>query len=70
MANAGFNVNGSSTPSFHEVACEIIHEENGRPNAKEHDFVEDMVGWCARRESTEKQGKWLHAIYCRIGRRR
>jgi hypothetical protein len=52
------------------MACEIIHEENGRLNAKEHDFVEDMVRWCARREPTEKQGKWLHAIYSRIGRGR
>ena len=37
---------------------------------KEHDFVDDMVRWCARREPSEKQAKWLHAIYCRIGRRR
>jgi hypothetical protein len=57
-------------PSFHEMACEIQHKENGRLSPKGRDFVEDMVRWCARREPSEKQAKWLHAIYCKIGRRR
>jgi hypothetical protein len=57
-------------PSFYEMACEIEHKDDGRLNAKEQEFVADMVRWCARREPSEKQAKWLHAIYCRIGRRR
>jgi hypothetical protein len=57
-------------PSFYEMAQEIERKDNGRLNPKERDFVEDMVRWCTRREPSEKQGKWLHAIYCRIGRRR
>jgi hypothetical protein len=71
-ANAGFSDvsrNGAG-PSFHEMACEITHKENGQLTPKERDFVDDMVRWCARREPPEKQAKWLHAIYCRIGRRR
>ena len=56
-------------PSFYEMACEIQHKGDGRLNQRETDFVNDMVRWCARREPTEKQAKWLHAIYCRIGRR-
>jgi hypothetical protein len=30
----------------------------------------DVGLWCARREPSEKQAKWLHDIYYRIGRRR
>ena len=65
--NAGFTNVG---PSFYAMACEIKHKADGRLSPKEHDFVEDMVRWCTRREPSEKQSKWLHAIYCRIGRRR
>jgi hypothetical protein len=57
-------------PSFYEMACEIQHKDDGRLTPKERDFVEDMVRWCARREPSEKQGKWLHAIYCKVGQRR
>ena len=57
-------------PSFYEMACEIKHKGDGRLSPKEINFVDDMVRWCARREPTEKQAKWLHAIYCKIGRRR
>jgi hypothetical protein len=65
--NAGFsNVGG---PSFYEMACEIKHKADGRLSPKETYFINDMVRWCARREPTEKQAKWLHAIYCKIGRR-
>ena len=56
-------------PSFYEMACEIKHKGDGRLNQREADFVDDMTRWCARREPTEKQAKWLHAIYCKIGRR-
>jgi len=67
-ADGGFH--NTEGPSFHEMACEIQHKANGRLTPKEQDFVDDMVRWCARREPSEKQAKWLHAIYCRIGRRR
>jgi hypothetical protein len=67
-ATADFsNVGG---PSFHAMACEIQHKANGRLAPKESDFLDDMVRWCARCEPSEKQAKWLHAIYCKIGRRR
>jgi hypothetical protein len=56
-------------PSFYEMACEIRRKGDGRLSQKEAGFVEDMVRWCARREPSEKQGKWLHAIYCRTERR-
>jgi hypothetical protein len=56
-------------PSFYEMACEIQHKANGRLSPKEEGFIEDMVRWCARREPSEKQAKWLHSIYCKIGRR-
>jgi hypothetical protein len=69
-ADFGDVTDGTSSPSFHEMACEIMSKENGRLSPKERGFAEDMVRWCARREPSEKQGKWLHAIYCRIGRRR
>lgn len=66
-AEAGFhNVDG---PSFYQMACEIQHKANGRLTPKEQGFIEDMVRWCARREPSEKQAKWLHAIYCKIGKR-
>jgi hypothetical protein len=72
-ANTGFSdVNGSGSsagPSWHAMALEIQHKADGRLNPKEQGFVDDMVRWCARREPSEKQGKWLHSIYCRISRR-
>jgi hypothetical protein len=67
-ADVGFS--SVDPPSFYEMACEIEHKDDGRLSAKEQEFVADMVRWCARREPSEKQAKWLHAIYCRIGRRR
>jgi hypothetical protein len=56
-------------PSFYEMAKEIKHKGDDCLSPKEINFVDDMVRWCARREPTEKQAKWLHAIYCKIGRR-
>ena len=67
-ADSGFH--NTEEPSFHEMAREIQQKANGRLTPKEQDFVGDMVRWCARREPSEKQAKWLHAIYCRIERRR
>jgi hypothetical protein len=56
-------------PSFHSMACEVQHKGEGRLTPKEQDFIDDMVRWCARREPSEKQAKWIHALYCRFGRR-
>jgi hypothetical protein len=67
-ANASFSE--VDVPSFQSMACEIVHKEAGRLSTKERDFVNDMVRWCAYREPSEKQASWLHAIYCKIGRRR
>jgi hypothetical protein len=56
-------------PSFYAMACEIMHRSEARLSPKELQFIDDMVRWCARREPSERQAKWLHSIYCRIGRR-
>jgi hypothetical protein len=55
-------------PTFYAMACEIQHKANGRLAPKEAEFIDDMMRWCARREPTEKQAKWLHSLYCRTGR--
>jgi hypothetical protein len=57
-------------PSWHEMATFCADHDNGRLTSKESGFVNDMVRWCARREPSEKQGKWLHSIYVKLGRRR
>jgi hypothetical protein len=70
--NAAVAANGFSpvgVPTFYSMACEIQAKANGRLSPKEQDFIADMVRWCARREPSEKQAKWLHALYCKIGRR-
>jgi hypothetical protein len=67
-ADVGFR--SVDPPSFYEMACEIQHKGDGHLSEKEQGFVADMVRWCAHREPSEKQAKWLHAIYCKIGRRR
>jgi hypothetical protein len=59
----------ANVPTFHSMACEIQANGGGQLSPKEQDFVEDMVRWRALREPSEKQAKWLHALYCRIGRR-
>jgi hypothetical protein len=56
-------------PTFYSMACEIQAKANDRLSPKEQDFIEDMVRWCAHREPSEKQAKWLHSIYYKIGRR-
>jgi hypothetical protein len=69
--NAAVAANGFSpvgVPTFYSMACEIQAKANGRLSPKEQDFIEDMVRWCALREPSEKQAKWLHSIYCKIGR--
>jgi hypothetical protein len=57
-------------PSYYEMAKYCVEHANGRLSAKEQGFVEDMERWCARREPSKKQGRWLHALYVRLGRRR
>jgi hypothetical protein len=66
-AFAGFH--DTEGPSFHKMALEIQQKANGRLSPKEQGFVDDMVRWCVRREPSEKQAKWLHSIWCRVGRR-
>jgi hypothetical protein len=66
-ADAGFRA--VDVPTFYSMACEIEHKIGDRLSPKEAQFISDMVRWCARREPSEKQAKWLHSIYCRIGRR-
>ena len=58
-------------PSFYQMACEIQESDRAAYlSEKEINFVDDMVRLCSYREPSEKQGNWLHAIYCKIGRRR
>jgi hypothetical protein len=57
-------------PSWLEMAEYCANNDRGRLTPKESGFVDDMVGWCARREPSEKQGKWLHSIYVKLRRRR
>jgi hypothetical protein len=66
-AASGFSL--VDVPTFYSMACEIQAKANDRLSPKEQGFIEDMVRWCARREPSGKQAKWLHALYCKIGRR-
>jgi hypothetical protein len=68
-AAASTGSNPVEVPTFYSMACEIQAKANGRLNPKEQGFIDDMVRWCALREPSEKQAKWLHSIYCKIGRR-
>jgi hypothetical protein len=52
------------------MAKYCVERDDGRLSPKERGFVEDMLLWCARREPSEKQGKWLHVLYVKLGRRR
>jgi len=67
--DTGFNsVDG--TKSWHEMALYCEKQiSSSRLYPREREFIEDMVRWTERREPSEKQGKWLHAIYIRLGRR-
>jgi hypothetical protein len=59
----GFN---SPLPSWHETArwCQQ-HGEQLRPRGRE--FVDQMAAQTVWRPLTEKQGKWLLRIFCRLG---
>ena len=65
--DAGFSNVDEST--WHEMA-NFCAERDDRLTTREREFVSDMVSWTARREPTEKQGRWLHLLYVRLGRRR
>jgi hypothetical protein len=57
-------------PTWHEMATYCCDHDGGRLNEKERKFIDDMVGWTVYREPSEKQRKWLHALYCKLRRRR
>lgn len=61
------NVDG---PSWHDMAIECRDRDNGQWSPREREFIDDMVRWTARREPSEKQGRWLHVLYVRAGKRR
>jgi hypothetical protein len=57
-------------PNWQEIATECRDRGDGRLTPREHEFVNDMVRWTVYRKPSEKQAKWLHSIYVRLGRRR
>lgn len=65
-------------PQFHEVTpwrdmvAEIAASDETNPwlNQKERDFIGDMKRWCQRRDPSERQGNWIHALWTRARRRR
>jgi hypothetical protein len=55
-------------PSWHDIACQCA-AQSARLQPREKEFVEDMVRWTVHGgEPTEKQAKWLRAIYARMRR--
>jgi hypothetical protein len=54
----------------HEMAINCRDQDDGRLTPRERDFVNDMLRWTVHRKPSEKQGKWLHLLYVRLGRRR
>jgi hypothetical protein len=55
--------------SWHAIACECAAHNSRLRDEKEREFVADMVRWTVRGgEPTEKQAKWLRAIYVRVRR--
>jgi hypothetical protein len=56
-------------PNWQEIATECRDRGDGRLTPREHEFVNDMVRWTVYRKPSEKQAKWLHSIYVRLGRR-
>jgi len=67
-AAAAQGFSNTEDPSHYEMAKYCAERDDGRLSAKERRFVDDMVRWCTRREPTEKQGRWLHVLYVRLGR--
>ena len=64
---AGFR--STEGPTHYEMAL-FCEERSGHLSGKEQGFISDMVRWCAHREPTEKQAKWLHVLWVRLGRQR
>ena len=56
-------------PNWQEIAISCRDRGNGRLTERERGFVDDMVRWTLYRKPSEKQAKWLHSIYVRLGRR-
>jgi hypothetical protein len=56
-------------PNWNEIAINCRDQDDGWLTERERKFVEDMVRWTAYRKPSEKQAKWLHSIYVRLGRR-
>jgi hypothetical protein len=56
-------------PNWQEIATECRDRGDGRLTVREREFVSDMVRWTVYRKPSEKQAKWLHALYVRLGRR-
>jgi hypothetical protein len=67
-ASAGFT--STEGPTYLEMANYCDEHDNGRLTPREREFINDMTRWYVRREPTEKQAKWLHLLWVRLGRRR
>jgi hypothetical protein len=67
-ATAGFS--STEGPTYLEMATFCASHDDNRLTPREREFIDDMTRWCVRREPTEKQAKWLHMLWVRLGRRR
>lgn len=58
---------GGEQTDWHAVASECAAHPNRLRDQREKDFVADMVAWTELGgQPTEKQAKWLRAIYLRV----
>ena len=64
---AFYDADGQPRWSAVALFCQQHHR---RLRPKEQEFIDDMAGKMMWREPTEKQGKWLHSIFIRLGGRR
>jgi len=60
-------INGGMFPSSHDMAMWIRERAEQMLRDKERTFVHDMAARSLSRELTEKQEKWLRAIFLRTG---
>jgi hypothetical protein len=59
----------ANRPAWHSVACECAAHSERLRSQKERAFIADMVIWTKLGgEPTERQAKWLRAIYVRVRR--
>jgi len=58
------NVDG--LPSWNEIAL-FCQQNNDRLRPTERQFIDDIASRTVWREPTEKQAKWLHSIFYRLG---